>query len=247
MLVYPRLAPDRALELLEDIRGLPPEELRTRSQLSHSDATFYTAGTPASEAKLAQLRAEVRDVVDELGFPRPGRRADAAASAFDQRLPGVLHRVMEIVPADAAAEGVWSFISLVLLPDVAAWRYPDMHPDRMTGHFRNAFRRLWWRAEILGDGPTDPPARLGEDQLVAVMERPTIGGDGRLARAFSRTVLDELAAQAAGSSGMTLMREAAKRLIRFTPFMAMGALEDGELEALMLEIVGDAARAVRTA
>ena len=244
MLVYPRLPNDRALELLEGLRGLGLEDLRLRSQLSHPDLTFYTAGATASEAKLREVRDSVQAVLNDLGFPRParGRRGDAAASRFDQILPGLLHRTMDIVPADAANEGVWSFLSLVLLPDAAAWRYPDMHPDRMTGHRRNVFRRLWWRAEVLGAGPLDPPARLGEDQLVAVMERPTIGGDRRLARSFCQAVLSKLETRIA-TGGMTLMRESAKRLIRFTPFIAMGALEQEALGQLMLEIVGDAARA----
>jgi len=246
MLVYPRLPTDRALELLEDLRGLPLDELRSRSRLKHPDAVFYTAGSPATEPKLAELRDGVRGVLNELGFPPPhGRRGEDDALAFDQRLPGLLHRTMDIVPADAAAEGVWSFISLVLLPDAAAWRYPDMHPDRMTGHYRNVFRRLWWRAEVLGAGLQDPPARLGEDQLVAVMERPTIGGDRCLARSFCQAVLGKLETQPSGT-GMTLMRESAKRLIRFTPFMAIGAMEQDALDLLMLEIVGDAARAVQS-
>jgi hypothetical protein len=246
MLVYPRLPTDRALELLEDLQGLPLEDLRLRSRLKHSEAVFYTAGSAASETKLKELRDRVRAVTDELGFPTPGgRRGEGAALAFDQRLPGLLHQMMDIVPADAAAEGVWSFISLVLLPDAAAWRYPDMHPDRLTGHYRNVFRRLWWRAEVLGAGPRDAPARLGEDQLVAVMERPTIGGDRRLARSFCRAVLSKLEIQPAGR-GMMLMRESAKRLIRFTPFIAMGALEQETLDQLMGEIVSRAAQAVES-
>jgi hypothetical protein len=243
MFVYPRLPTERALELLEEIRGLPFESLRGRSQLSHADATFYTAGTPVPEATLVELRDAVRAVVDELGIARSERLGDAA---FDQRLPGILHRVMAIVPADAATEGVWSFISLVLLPEAAVWRWPKMHVDRMTGHYRNVFRRLWWRAEILGGGGDDPPVLLGEDQLVAVMERPTIGGERRLARSFCRAVLNHMELRPDAGGGMALMREAAKRLIRFTPFVAMGALKDKELEAIMQEIVGDAARSLHT-
>jgi hypothetical protein len=243
MFIYPRLGIGSALELLDQWRGRPLEELRDGSQILHMDSTFYTTGPPVTKRRQREIRDEIRALVDGLGFPgyKPGRAA--AVSAFDQQLPGLLHARMEIVPADAASEGVWSFLSLVMLPDVAAWRYPDMDMSRMTGQPRNVFRRLWWRAEVLGPGLEDAPARLGEDQLVSVMERPSIGGDSHLARALCRAVLDRLEAEP-GGQGMMLMREAAKRVIRFTPFLALGSLGQADLDALMLEIVGDAAASV---
>ena len=38
---------------------------------------------------------------------------------------------------------------------------------------------MWWRAEVLG--PDVDLAKLGEDELVNIMERPTLFSDRRLA------------------------------------------------------------------
>ena len=84
----------------------------------------------------------------EAGWPTPMTRL--GGPQFDRQLAAELHRQMHILPADAAVEDVWSFLSLVLLPDVACWRFPDRSEERLRGHFRNVFRRLWWRAYILG-------------------------------------------------------------------------------------------------
>jgi hypothetical protein len=151
---------------------------------------------------------------------------------------------MDIVPADAAASGVWSFLSLVVLPDVVIWRYPKRSPDRLLGHpRRNALRRLWWRAHVLGAGPQDPPAHLGED---AIMERTTLGGDPRVARSLCQAYF-HVVSRDSDLPPMRLMREATKRLIRLTPFMALGALADDALERLMIEVVGEAAVAIQRA
>jgi hypothetical protein len=147
---------------------------------------------------------------------------------------------MDIAPADAASADVWAFMTLVLLPEAAMWRYPDGDLDRLFGTQRNALRRLWWRAFVLGAAPNDAPYRLGEDQLVQVMERPTIGGNPRLARAFCGAFIEQRDARPE-VPGMIWMRDAAKRLIRLTAFVAMDALGDGDLSAMMNEVVAEAA------
>ena len=44
---------------------------------------------------------------------------------------------LEIIPADAAHDETWNFLTLVVFPDVAVQRFPDMHVDRMIGTPRN--------------------------------------------------------------------------------------------------------------
>ena len=113
--------------------------------------------------------------------------------------------------------------------DIAVWRFgADADERRYLGNVnRNTFRRLWWRAEILG--PDIDLARLGEDELVNIMERPTVSADRRLARAvaaeFLRRVDDDGVPER-----MQLMREAMKRLLRLTPLVAFTALDDSEIK-----------------
>jgi len=89
---------------------------------------------------------------------------------------------MEIVPADAAEPGVWAFLCCVAVPDLACWRFPGRTRERLLGGPRNALRRLWWRAYVLDRGSREGlSGRLGEDETVQIMERPTLAGNPRVA------------------------------------------------------------------
>jgi hypothetical protein len=182
----------------------------------------------------------MRAAAETLGFPEQlgSRRGD-----FDRLYTELLYRGMAIVPADAAHEGVWSFISLVLVPELAPWRFPNRTEERLRGQPRNAFRRLWWRAHTLGITPDSVTFRLTEDQLVQVEERPTIGGDSRVARALC-SALENAIGQFPAVSHEDLMREAAKYLIRLTPSLSVYALAEGQLEDLMRELMTRSGKAL---
>jgi hypothetical protein len=239
-LVYPRLQPQAIDDLVQRARNLPVDALRRDSQLTHSQVEYYTSGVRVDQRQLADIRRAVHNVLDQLSFPNPHRGQNARINAFDQEVGRHLHQIMQILPADAASPDVWAFMTLVLLPDAAMWRYPDGDLDRLLGGPRNALRRLWWRSFVLGDGPDDPPARLGEDQLVQVMERPTVGGNPRVARAFCAAYLQAQDRQPHLPS-MIWMRDAAKRLIRLTAFLAVDSLDDEQLAGLMMGVVAESA------
>uniref|UniRef100_UPI003FA793CD DUF6339 family protein n=1 Tax=Streptomyces sp. GSL17-113 TaxID=3115365 RepID=UPI003FA793CD len=79
------------------------------------------------------------------------------------KVAAALHTNMRLVPAEAASGDVWAFLALVLLPDVAYWRYPKPPGDRILGTdlTRHVFGRMWWRAQLVhsSDDP-DPYAAL---------------------------------------------------------------------------------------
>lgn len=242
-LVYPSLplwaARDRYEKLRDDQRD--PALLRGETGFDDPAATWYPTGPRVRQVQLSQLQQVMRQVADEVGFPHSSK---AAFREFDQRAAGPLHRTMAISPARAGDSGVWAFLSLVLLPDIAVWRYSERHPERLMGGHRNVLQRLWLRAEVLGGAPGDPPARLGEDQLVAIMERPdSLGRDARVARALARELLQFLDRRS--SSGMLLMRDAAKRASRLSAWLLLGSLDDAALGRVMARLVEDAARSLR--
>ena len=146
---------------------------------------------------------------------------------------------MQIVPADAADEGVWSFLSLVLLPDIALWRYPNPGGkgdyERIIGRPRNVFRRLWWRAFALGPAIS---AKLLEDEAVAIMERPTLGGNPRIAAALAESHLRAVKANPSVSR-TELMRQVTKRLRRLSVIVTLAALKDDALKAVMAEVIAE--------
>jgi hypothetical protein len=99
------------------------------------------------------------------------------------------------------------------------------------GHLTaTTFRRMWWRAEVLGSDVD--LTRLGEDELVNIMERPTLFSDRRLARHIALSSSDA-SSKALSMNRMKLMREATKRLLRLTPFVAFPSLDDEGLRAVV--------------
>jgi hypothetical protein len=229
-LTYPRLDENAARDLLREYSALDIDQLAHRSALAHPRTGWYETG-PArvSEEHLNGLRNSLRDLAQQHGYPVTAARSYAR---FDQQAATVLFRTMDIVPADAAHEGVWTFLSLVLLPDVAVWRFPDRHMDRLLGRPRNTFRRLWTRVYSLGETASEA---LLEDEVVNIMERPSLGGDPRIARAIAGT---HLAARTHDRAvpRTELLRDAMKRLRRMSVVLTLAALDNGELHELLTEV-----------
>ncbi|WP_163796895.1 DUF6339 family protein [Mycolicibacterium sediminis] len=167
-------------------------------------------------------------LASEYGMPGPLVRSQE----FEGRAARLLHQQLPMTPHEAAHEGVWSYLTCCWLLDVAVWRFgPDADKRRFIGDInRNTFRRMWWRAEVLGE--QIDLTQLGEDELVNIMERPTIAADRRLARAVAREFLARVD-RGATESRMLLMREAMKRLLRLTPFLAFPALTDDALQQIV--------------
>jgi hypothetical protein len=214
----------------------------------HQQEWHPTIPIRATDDELQQLRNDVIAIAVMNGYPTAQPRG--AHAPFDQQLAVHLYEHMGIVPAEAAAGGVWSFLALVLLPDVAAWRFPDRHRDRFIGadlmigsSNRHVFGRLWARVHILG---TEASSGLGEDNVVNLFERPTFGGDPRLARAIGETHIRTIAANQIGQS-QELMRDAMKRLRRLAVLVSFGAVGDYQLRELLEETFGASAAALRTA
>jgi hypothetical protein len=246
---YPRLPQDAAESLLEEQRKMPIGQLPALAATSHRQQEWHpTIPARVTDQELQQLRADVVGIASENGYPIPQPRGRHVP--FDQMLAVHLYEQMGIVPAEAAAGAIWSFLALVLLPDVAAWRFPDRHRDRFIGadlmigsSNRHVFGRLWARVHILG---AEASSGLGEDNVVNLFERPTFGGDPRLARAIGETHIRTIAASRIIQS-QELMRDAMKRLRRLAVLVSFSTLGDDQLRGLLEEVFGTSAAALRTA
>lgn len=242
--LYPRLLAEQAKPLFEEYRHLPIAELAGRVGFSHASAVYVaTGGDRISDARLRELRAGVVDLAKSAGFPEGSDRARNAE--FDLRLAALLHAEMGVVPAEAASRDVWAFLALVILPDVAFWRYPEPPRDRVLGTdlTRHVFGRLWWRAQLVraSDDPEPYGALkiLGEaafDQIYA--RRAALGGSPHLVRAILR-VWKDLDLQ--GLNERETLRDFLKRLLRLAPFVLFDGIEpralDEELRAVAQESV----------
>lgn len=239
--LYPRLPRTSAEELLETLRDTEPGQCAKLAGIAHPMAApAPTGGTPVSDRHLRELRSVVlREFEEEMQQPLQGGNE----AAVDARFGRLLHRHLQIITSDAAHEGVWSFLALVLLPDLAAWRFPSYHPARFLGTHRNVFRRTWWRQHVLGDIMQRAEASgrrpLGEDELVGIFERSRMARSHELARAIARYIL---ALDVSNRSDFA--RDLAKRIRRRMAYINVDVLTREQVEAFVSQ-AGDAATAVQ--
>lgn len=233
-LLYPRLLAGQAILLHRDYQAMNLQDLTSRAAFQHDSAVYTaTGGDRAREKELDRLRSTVLAAAKRAGFQETPGSTDRAT--FDLEVAELLHREAGLAPAEAAAGDVWAFMALVLLPDVAYWRYPRPPGDRVLGTdiTRHVFGRLWWRAHLVHDpNAADPYEALGVlgeaafDQIYA--RRKALGGSPSLVRAIlltwrelDRTGLDE----------REVLRDFLKRLLRLATFINFEALEETQLRA----------------
>lgn len=181
---YPEISMPRGIALLQALEEETIEDLRLRAGTQYPDVEPPVRGDPAPKELEQKLSEVLRDLAIETGYPSTmGRRAEVRA--FDRPAGAVLHDLMRVSPADASRPEIWNYVSLVLLPDVAMWRFPSRESYRILGagfgdtanrKNRNAFGRLWWAVEVLGhearlETEDEFGQPLGEDELVGIMER----------------------------------------------------------------------------
>jgi hypothetical protein len=230
--VYPRLplpfAKARISEITEIMSSGGVAGVQALARTEHPRAApVATGGRVASSEHIEDVRAVVLRTIEPwrlLGtVPRP------QAAAFDLALGRTLHEHLRIIPADAAHDEAWSFLTLVVFPDVAVFRFPDMHVDRLIGAPRNVLRRTWSRQEVLGDllRSTDRP--LGEDELVGLFERSALARNHALVRRLAVAVL----AYDGPAARSEWARDLYKRVTFSTGPRLLDALSDTELDAII--------------
>jgi hypothetical protein len=220
--------------------------------ISHPSQVYSPAGgSRVREAELAELQERVVKLANQFGYPRAA--AVEARRNFDRALASLLHTDMKLTRNEAAKHGVWQFMCCVLVPHVVLWRFPVAEQSapgsRFLGGTRNALSRLWWRAEIFCDSSSDAPYRvllaLNEDELVQIMERPSLAGY----RPLSFTLGDEflrVLEHKRSTRRMEIMREAAKRLLRVCAIVAPEVLDEKQLRSLVHVEIASAQKALET-
>lgn len=210
------------------------DDLMKLGALEHPEAAPAAAGGHAvKSARLKIVQKQIREVAEEAGYPKPLKRL--AGQTFDRPVGTVLFESMGIVPGDAASEGVWSFLTLVVVPEIGPWRFPDKAADRILGRPRNVLRRSWWRAWTFGtdlDYAPDGCTPLGEDEFVQIMERPSLGGNRHTSRALLTAIWK------AERGGLTVarsefVRELTRRTRAVRSHLSLDVLEDNELAELL--------------
>lgn len=236
--VWPRLSEVDARVLLAQYEPLSPTELRDLAATDHPRAAEVAVGGQRVPLPIIeQVARDLRSLADEHGFP--DALSHHSPGEFDRPAARLVHNGMKILPSDAASDEVWNFLNLVVLPDLTVWRYPDRHPERMMGRSRSTFGRLWWRAEVIGEDLLDRPDGLGEDQLVAIMERPRLAANRLAARTLAQIIIE--GDEVGGRADSQTMRHTARLFRQRSAFISLESLSVAELQ----EFASDCLRLAR--
>ncbi|MFI5981582.1 DUF6339 family protein [Streptomyces sp. NPDC051555] len=159
MTLRPEYLPER-LALLSDVQAA--EFLSTGLLEGHGDVPSIALNKVAEPLEGDDGRLDlhrVRDLVDDVLNRFRAERPTAA----DAWLAPRLHETLRLTRREAAEKQVWTYLALGVAPDYVVWRHlPEpkvdgsrgrVARDRFVGpHYKQAFARLWWAAELFRDG-----------------------------------------------------------------------------------------------
>jgi len=238
VILFPLLPHHISLQLASAARLASVRSLADSAKPEHPACEYTpTGGTRATITALNKLRSDLLRLAMAAGYPTPASQQQA--SAFDAEAALVISQQMLMAPAEATKGGVWEFLSCVLLPDIVRWRFGGTGGtatplERFLSGRRNVFQRLWWRAFHLAPRVVDAPQlpkllnALGEDELVQLMERPSLAGIEGLPSSIAYGLL----AASQSYSDLTrrqLIREAQKRFLRLSSFVSFESIAPTEL------------------
>ena len=244
--LFPRLDPLAVEGCLDNLdHFIADAPLILREERFPSSTTFAAVGGGRVQlAVLSELRSLLTDIAVECGFPQKGSTEDRAR--FDKRATAALADFGPLSGGEADRDDVWAFISTVLVPDIASWRFSGKSPGRYHGGVRNTFQRLWMRAWALDGGMQAGNDRwllleaLSEDALVALTERPSLGADKRLSRAIAKSW--DLTAKEIGRGKMEeVMRRAVIDIRVRNEIQMLTCLDEADLDSFVLSIFMKAA------
>jgi hypothetical protein len=204
-----------------------------------------TGGTRITPAQLGELRSGIMANATACGF---GQGVGARHLAeFDSRMAARLADDRTFASGEALRDDVWTFVSVVIAPDVVHWRFGTAR-DRYLGGVRNTFQRLWLRGRVLDRGQ-DASDRWGllralsEDALVQIIERPSLGADAILACAIAEAWVR--AAARFGKGRMEpIMRRASLRIRVQNEIQSLACLDREKLARLLDTFFDTAARSL---
>ena len=208
-----------------------PENADDVIQAHSSFVWFAPSGGTASVELAGDISRELREIAKSCGYPSEVGSKDRAT--FDCEAAIWLGTHDDLRTGEALRDDVWGFLTAALLPQLVAWRFPDLSPKRFSGGVRNAFQRLWMRGSTLDRGEDHPDRwglvrALSEDAMVQIFERASISSDARLARAVAEAWV--VTADTIGTGRMEdIMRRAIKYLRIRNEIIDLGYLEDDAL------------------
>jgi len=237
--LWPRLSATYGLAEYARLPKRSVQDLRERSRAVHPKATYApTGGARMKPDGLLALATDMRSVAEAFEYPEPA--SSSQRIEFDRAAAELVYDSMVMSTVEAAVPGVWTFLALVLMPDVTFWRFSGDNAERWVASdlTRHMFARLWWQALVFGSGPDGGHVdltllrKLGESDVNQLLERTSIGGNPPLARAIARVVVK-------GSGGhRRVLRDIAPKLRRRLAFIDFSTLTDEQLDDHVRSLLG---------
>lgn len=248
LLCYPRMALYDASLSWESLRSQSLSEIGASIDLTLIQAPYYPlARQRAGEEVLTSLRTKILGIAEGFGFP--SAVSSKVLVEFDRSVGPEVHAHMTIMPADASSIDVWNFINTAVVPDIVLWRYGrfnvqnkkwNISEDRLFDMTRTTIGRLWWRVQLLGP---ELAGRLGEDEVVNLLEKPRIGGYPLLSRAMGAHLL-AFASDANTGRRMELFRDATKRLLRKMAVQSVFVMTPEQIDEFVTSLFLESATAL---
>lgn len=242
MKLIPRFTPAQAGARLKDIqrrlaRGDSGQDL---VRIDMGEASLNpTGGEAPTSSDLDQWR---KSVMARMTGVLPGSKV--ANDRHSVVLGQALAECVAPSPSDAAHDGVWSYLSLWMFPDLVLQRWgasPSEGPnmDRWVGtqlgRDRNYLKLSWRRWQILGDILNEGTTPLGEDEFGALLERTAMARNVPLVRSAARQIL----AYSGEGSRMDFTRVFMKELTYLSGPLQLDTLDDQDLQRLTQEVADE--------
>lgn len=236
--LYPRLSTTDALSIWEDVRELSVEALARRADNTHPKNYFAAVG--GQRVKPVQLDAialEIRSIAKKFGYPHKAKKSSLAE--FDTEAAIFLATQIPMSHGEALRQETWAFVSLIMLPDIAKWRFPDFHQTRCTGGRRDCFQRLWLRANAFDLGENSSKrwiilSKLTEDAFVSILERPTLAGNPVICKVIGLSWIRKETETGRGVME-DINRKAIKQLRALSTLYLLDALDPSDLTKVVNE------------
>lgn len=194
-----------------------------------------TGGTPLEWHELQKFRLDILGLAESCGFPESDKQS--AKANFDCKVAIYLRNNPLLDSGEAFEDEVWAYLATFLMPDLTYWRFGNSK-RRFHGGIRNTFYRLWYRAVVF-DHEEYRYIRdrllqeLTEDAFQAILERPAISSEPKLACAVGAAWL-KMADSGLGSSLERIMRTAIIRIRLRNQVCCLGSIEKVQLDNLVL-------------
>jgi hypothetical protein len=250
--LIPQLPDSAALPVLAVMaQRTDSSSLEPGNELRNSQSyVMPSGGLPVEDSVLKQLRELLVFAARQHGFPETRPRSFLG---FEQQVAEILASwdplwIDDTPSGESMRNACWTFLTVVVLPDVALWRWPPSSSGetdkawraRVLGGGRNAFQRIHRRVLSLDRGPSHPDRwglirELREDDFSNILERPSLGSNPHVAVCLAEEYLAmrERLSTASAEIQTRVYRDSTKDLRAYGVVQVLDILPRADLESLI--------------